>query len=207
MIFTKLSASLCHLMSLIFLGILPIGGIWKGKCWTALKVLDTLQNWYLHPFNHCTFFLLWNCDFSSSTWEATSGKEIPYCSCLQTQKHVFSMERHFSKRRNNCALASFSLELISCLKNTATEKCWWLLLRLFKKCALLKYILIVKCTYTAAFKKWIQHLKATRVILYLQKKVTLTGHLCPFDQLTLLGSIARISLFSCARPWWEKWWW
>lgn len=44
MILTKLPASLCHLMPLIFLGILPSGGIWKGKRWAVLKVLDTLQN-------------------------------------------------------------------------------------------------------------------------------------------------------------------
>lgn len=106
-----------------FPGVLPSGGIWKGKCWTATKVLETLQNSDTQPLNHHIFFLWWNHDFSSSTWEAMSGREIPCCSCLQTQKYVFSMERHFSKRRNNCALASFSLELISWLKNTATEKC------------------------------------------------------------------------------------
>lgn len=101
------------------------------------------------------------------------GKRNALLLCLQTQNQVFSMENDFSTRKNNCALASFSFELISWLKNTTTEKCKWVFLKLFEKYILLKYVLILKCTSTAAFKKWMESPTGTRVIPYGSR----TGHI------------------------------
>lgn len=138
----------------------------------------------------------WFFFLSFSTWEAILGKEIPYRSYLQTWKYVFSMERYYSKRRNNCALASFSLELISWLKNTTTEKCKWLFLRVFKKYVLLKYILL-SALALQLLKNEYSAQQAPEWFHMSPEKVTHTGHLRPFDWLMPSGSAARISVLPC----------
>lgn len=121
------------------------------KFWTPFKT-------DICPLKHHIFFLWWNHKFSSfffSIWEAILGKEIPYCSVCRHENVSFQWKIIFLHEEIT-ALVPCSFELISWLKNITTEKHKWVFLGLFEKYVPLKYVLILKCTSTAAFKKWIE---------------------------------------------------